>query len=146
MTDPVEKALWYVESHFADDISLDDIAAMSGISRFHLVRAFTATTGQPIMRHLRGRRLTEAARQLAGGAPDILAVAIEAGYGSHEAFTRAFRDRFGITPEAVRLQGHLNNLELVEPLKMSETPPCHPRRPGHPRRRCPADRRPRRAL
>jgi AraC family transcriptional regulator len=65
---PVEKALWYIESHFADEISLDDVA---GVSRFHLVRAFQAATGRPVMRHVRGRRLTEAARVLADGAPDI---------------------------------------------------------------------------
>jgi len=43
-----------------------------------------------VMRYVRGRQLTEAARCLASGAPDILAIALEAGYGSHEAFTRAF--------------------------------------------------------
>jgi AraC family transcriptional regulator len=73
------------------------------------------------MRYVRSRRLTEAARSLSKGAPDILAVALEAGYGSHEAFTRAFRDQFGLTPEAVRAQRHLQNIELVEPIKMDET-------------------------
>jgi len=71
---------------------------------------------------VRGRRLTEAARALSGGAPDILTVAIEAGYGSHEAFTRAFRDQFGATPEEVRAQRRTDNLYLVEPIKMDETP------------------------
>lgn len=70
---------------------------------------------------MRGRRLTEAARSLACGAPDILAVALDAGYGSHEAFTRAFRDRFGPTPETIRAQGNLNEIEPMEPIKMDET-------------------------
>ncbi len=52
---------------------------------------------------------------------DILSVAIEAGYGSHEAFTRAFRDQFGLTPETVRAQRHLDNLALPEPIKMDES-------------------------
>jgi hypothetical protein len=73
------------------------------------------------MRYLRGRRLTEAARVLAGGTTDILAVAVDAGYGSHEACTRAFREQFGATPEAVRRHGDLGALELVEPIKMEET-------------------------
>ncbi len=76
--------------------------AIAGVSRFHMVRAFAAATGLSVMRYVRARRLSEAARALADGAPDILALALEADYGSHEAFTRAFRDHFGVTPEAVR--------------------------------------------
>ena len=70
---------------------------------------------------MRGRRLTEAARTLAGGAPDILAVALDVGYNSHEAFTRAFRDQFGLTPEVLRARGNLEGIELMEPIKMDES-------------------------
>lgn len=118
---PVGKALWYIESRFAEQITLDDIAGFSGVSRYHLSRAFGEATGYPVMRYLSGRRLTQAARSLAAGATDILSVALEAGYGSHEAFTRAFHDQFGITPEAVRARRGLDGLELVEPIKMDET-------------------------
>lgn len=119
--DLVGKALWFIESHFAEDLSLEQIAAASGVSRFHLVRAFGIAIGQPVMRYVRGRRLSVAARSLAAGACDILAVAIAAGYGSDEAFTRAFRDQFGLTPEQVRAQRHTGNLNLVEPIRMDET-------------------------
>ena len=118
---PAGKALWYVESHFSRELTLEEIADLAGVSRHHVSRAFGAATGRSIMRYVRGRRLTEAARSLSDGAPDILAVALEAGYGSHEAFTRAFRDQFGVTPEMVRAQGHLGGIELVEPVKMDET-------------------------
>jgi len=118
---PVQKALWFIESHFADEISLDDIAAVGGVSRFHMSRAFGEATGRSISAYLRGRRLTEAARQLSAGAADILPVALEAGYGSHEAFTRAFRDQFGMTPEQVREQAHLDTLQLVEPIRMTKS-------------------------
>lgn len=86
---PIGKALWYIESHFNEAISLDDIAGVAGVSRFHMSRAFSVATGQSILAYIRGRRLTEAARKLACGAPDILSVALEASYNSHEAFTRA---------------------------------------------------------
>jgi len=118
---PTEKALWFVESHLPDAISLDDVAASSGVSRFHVTRAFGAATGRSVMGYMRARRLTEAARKLAGGARDILSVALDAGYGSHEAFTRAFRDEFGTTPELVRAQGSTQNLELVEPILMDSS-------------------------
>src|SRR6266446_9088375 len=99
---PAQKALWFIESHLAAELTLDEIAGVAGISRFHMVRAFAAATGLSVMRYVRARRLSEAARSLAKGAPDILSLALEADYGSHEAFTRAFRDHFGTTPEAVR--------------------------------------------
>src|SRR5258708_33615908 len=99
---PAQRALWYIESHLAEPMTLDEIAAIGGVSRFHMVRSFAAATGYPVMRYVRMRRLAEAARSLAKGAPDILSLALEADYGSHEAFTRAFRDQFGTTPEAVR--------------------------------------------
>src|SRR5260370_9832685 len=117
----VGKAIWFIEIHFSGDISLDDIARSAGVSRYHVVRRFGFETGHSVMPYVRGRPLSEAAQSLARGAPDILAVALDAGYGSHEAFTRAFREQFGLTPEAVRTQGHLRNIELVEPIKMDET-------------------------
>jgi AraC family transcriptional regulator len=118
---PAEKALWYIESHLADRLTLDEIAEVGGVSRFHMVRAFAAATGFPVMRYVRARRLTEAARALANGAPDILDLALEADYGSHEAFTRAFRDHFGMTPEAVRAATRLDQLKLREPILMDST-------------------------
>jgi AraC family transcriptional regulator len=119
--DPVGKALWYIETHFASELTLDDIAGASEVSRYHLSRAFPEATGSAVMRYVRARRLTEAARRLANGAPDILAVALDAGYASHEAFTRAFRDLFGQTPEAIRRQGGLEGIELIEPLRKDPT-------------------------
>src|SRR5450631_4322374 len=115
---PAQKALWFIESHLADALTLDEIAAIGGVSRFHLARAFAAATGLSVMRYVRARRLTEAARALANGAPDILALALDADYGSHEAFTRAFRDHFGVTPEAVRSSARLDSLQLQEPILM----------------------------
>ena len=118
---PAQKALWFIESHLGGELTLDEIAGVAGISRFHMVRAFAAATGLPVMRYVRARRLTEAARALAGGAPDILTLALDADYGSHGAFTRAFRDHFGVTPETVRRSTRLDNLRLQEPIVMDST-------------------------
>lgn len=115
---PVAKAIWYIESHLDEQDGLEAIADACGVSRFHLVRAFAAATGQSLMRYRRNRRLSEAARGLAGGANSITEVAFSAGYASHEAFTRAFRDRFGMTPEACRKRGDLSHVTLTEALRM----------------------------
>src|SRR3984885_12599268 len=119
---PAQKALWFIESHLAEALTLDEVAAIGGVSRFHMVRAFAAATGLSVIRYVRARRLSEAARELAGGAPDILALALEADYGSHEAFTRAFREHFGVTPETVRASACLRHIKLQEPILMDSTP------------------------
>lgn len=119
LVSPVAKALWYIDSHFEQDICLDDVANCAGVSRFHLLRAFGNATGQSIMRYVRARRLSQAAQRLAAGAEDILTVAIECGYGSHEAFTRAFGEQFGVTPESIRDRRHLDGIQLQRPLAMN---------------------------
>lgn len=121
-SNPVARAVWYVESHLADEVALADIAEAAGISRFHLSRSFGMATGHSLGAYLRRRRLAEAAKLLAAGAPDILSVALGAGYGSHEAFTRAFRDLFGLTPEQVRAARSTEKLDLVEAISMNDRP------------------------
>ena len=116
----VQKALWFMEGRFRADVSLDELSRAAGISRYHFAHVFARATGQSAMRYMRGRRLSEAARVLANGGPDILTVALDFGYGSHEAFTRAFRDQFGLIPESVRAQRHLDNVNLVEAIKMDD--------------------------
>src|ERR1700758_2260102 len=118
---PAQKALWYIETHFGRPLTLDEISNVAGVSRFHMVRAFAPAPGFSVIRYVRARRLSEAARALANGAPDILTVALDADYGSHEAFTRAFREHFGVTPEAVRGSAQLDNLKLLEPITMDST-------------------------
>jgi AraC family transcriptional regulator len=126
-----DKALWIIERNSTQPLTLDGIAAACGVSRSHLAHAFGSATGLSVMHYLRARRLTAAARALAAGAPDILSIALDAGYGSHEAFTRAFRDRFLHTPESVRERRSVDGLALVGPLELRPhasvrqlDPPC----------------------
>ncbi len=118
------KALWYIESHFAENPSLAQIAGAVELSPFHLSRLFQVTTGTSMARYLRGRRLSEAARTLAGGRAAILDVALSAGYASHAAFTHAFTEQFKVPPEQVRREG-IGGLALVEAIKLdAPSLPC----------------------
>jgi AraC family transcriptional regulator len=83
-----------------------------------LAHAFGTATGLSVMQYVRARRLTATAQALAAGARNILSVALDAGYGSHEAFTRAFRERFQQTPESVRERRSVDGLELLGPLEL----------------------------
>jgi AraC family transcriptional regulator len=114
----VSKMLWVLESRSREPLGLDELAEVTGRSKSYLSRVFPLVTGYSVTAYLRARRLSDAARQLAEGAPDILSVALDAGYGSHEAFTRAFRDQFGVTPQVVRQRRNLEGITLVEPQRM----------------------------
>lgn len=114
------KALWVIERNLRSNLSLDDLAGACGVSRFHLAHAFGQTLGQSVMDFVRGRRLSDAARRLAAGAPDILDLALESGYDSHEAFSRAFKKRFGVTPDSVRRRATVDGLPLVDPQSRSD--------------------------
>lgn len=113
------KALWIIERNAHQPLSLASIAEACGVSRSHLANAFGAATGLSVIKYLRARRLSQAAAVLADGAPDILSVALDTGYGSHEAFTRAFREHFSETPERVRSRGGLDGLPITPPLSLA---------------------------
>jgi AraC-like DNA-binding protein len=85
----VQKAVWFVESHFRETVTLEEIAQTCGVSAYHLTRTFATSMGIPLMRYVRARRLSEAARQLIQTKANIVDVALETGYGSHEAFTQS---------------------------------------------------------
>lgn len=111
------KALFVIERNLHSALTLDQIAKHCDVSRFHLAHAFGDATGRSVVEYLRGRRLTEAARRLAAGAGDILDVALDSCYGSHEAFSRAFKAQFDRTPEEVRKSGSVEGLHLVEAIQ-----------------------------
>lgn len=121
MMNPIGRAVWYIEMHFGSEISLVDVAQASELSQFHLVRAFGTYAGRSVMRYVRARRLSEAAKRLAIESSGVLNVALEAGYNSHEAFTRAFKEQFGITPDQFRRNPDLENIQIVEPIKMDDS-------------------------
>ncbi|MFK7913641.1 MAG: helix-turn-helix transcriptional regulator [Pseudomonadales bacterium] len=112
----VDQALWYLESHYRESLTSGSVAERLGVSRFHLSRAFRYATGLSPVDYLRRRRLTEGARALVHGHEDILELALSLGYGSHEAFGRAFKDAFQLTPEQMRQRGSLEGLATLEPI------------------------------
>jgi AraC family transcriptional regulator len=115
------KALFVIERNLHRDLTLDQIAKYCDVSRFHLAHAFGESTGISVMEYLRGRRLTEAAYVLAAGADDILSVALDSCYASHEAFSRAFKAQFGKTPEEVRKSESMERLKLVDATRHVES-------------------------
>ena len=114
------RVLTHIQERLDEALDLEELAGVACFSSFHFHRVFAAMTGETIADHVRRLRLERAATELRSGAKQVIQVALDAGYEAHEAFTRAFRDQFGVTPETVRLRGHCNDLKLTEALKMSD--------------------------
>ena len=85
-------------------MSVEDLAAYAGFSRFHFARIFSVATGEPLVEFLRRSRLGRAAARLAKTEEAVTDVAFASGYESASAFTRAFGAEFGITPSGYRAQ------------------------------------------
>lgn len=98
----VQRAVAFIEDHLDEPVTLDQIAAAAGVSRFALHRMFRASVGESLKRYVLKRRLTVAAEALAQTERGILRIALEAGFRSQEAFTRAFRAQFDVTPGRYR--------------------------------------------
>jgi len=84
------------------DATADDLAGRLYLSRFHLDRIVASVAGEPPQRFRRRILLERAAYRLATTRRTILDIAVEAGYGSHEAFTRAFAKAYGVGPSQWR--------------------------------------------
>lgn len=116
-----ERAVWFIEHSLDKPLTLELIASACFVSQFQLARAFVTRTGWSVMQYVRARRLTEAAKRLVEGQDNILQLALQSGYSSHEAFSRAFADHFQHSPKSIRNQADLSMLELNEPLRMVDT-------------------------
>ena len=118
MTDrpSMETRLAEVLAHIAasgpEPIELGDLARIAGLSPYHFSRLFTARFGQSVISHVRDCRLQAAALALLSDHPPTLVeAALDAGFDSQQAFTRAFRSRYGVSPGRFSRQGRAHKLE-----------------------------------
>lgn len=98
----IQKTLDYIEEHVGEELSIDDLAGIACLSPFYYQRLFSRLVKRPVREYIKLRRLALAAKVLADRDRRILDVALDCGFGSHEAFTRAFKEAYGITPEQYR--------------------------------------------
>ena len=98
----VERIDGHIKSGSDDAVTLSALAREYGYSEFHLSRRFREVTGMQFRDYLRGRRLAFSLKALRDTRKGILEIAMEHGFSSNEAFTRAFREHFGITPSDYR--------------------------------------------
>lgn len=97
--------LAYIDANLEDDLSVKILSQVANFSVYHFHRQFTAFVGVPVSRYVQLMRLRRAAHCLSSLAQySVLDAALDAGFESPEAFSRAFRRAFGTTPSAFRKQ------------------------------------------
>lgn len=99
----MHRVLEHIDRHLDEKLDLDSLAGVANFSPFHFHRLFTAWMGETVGDYTRRRRLEIAAQRLvAQPRLAVLQVALSVGFGSTEAFARAFKARFGSPPTAWR--------------------------------------------
>jgi AraC-like DNA-binding protein len=99
---PLISTLVYIQTHLGDDLPLDELARRAGFSPYHFHRIFTEFVGEPVKEHIRRLRLERGAYRLKISQDLVLQIALEAGFKTHESFTRAFARKFGVNPSHFR--------------------------------------------
>jgi AraC family transcriptional regulator len=110
------------------DVTATELAARVRLSRFHFDRVIATTAGEAPARFRRRVLLERAAFRLVASRATILDIAIEAGYASHEAFTRAFTRAYGSPPKQWRREP--TRIALDAPNDVHFHPPGSLRLPG----------------
>jgi AraC family transcriptional regulator len=101
----IEDVMRYIREHINEPIDRETLASVAGFSVPHFHRVFTAHVGESAASYVRRMRMERAGRKVRMGAVDITEVALAAGYDSHAAFGKAFKQQFGLSPSEFRQLG-----------------------------------------
>jgi AraC family transcriptional regulator len=98
----IQDATRYIREHISEPLDRQVLAAVAGFSVPHFHRIFTAHIGESAAAYVRRLRMERAGRKLRMGAVDITQVALAAGYDTHAAFSKAFKQQYGLSPSEFR--------------------------------------------
>jgi len=117
--------LLHIQTHLEQDLRLEMLAKRVGFSPYHFHRIFRDVIGEPAKEYIRRLRLDRAAYRLKISEETILQIALDAGFKTHESFTRAFQRQFEITPSEYRrnfLQVSRTRKTQIQPRYIAEFP------------------------
>lgn len=100
----LNRLIEHIEANLREQINLAELVRAEGTTEYHVRRMFSSLAGMPVSEYIRRRRMTQAAADLLVG-EDLLGIAIRYGYGSAEAFGRAFRQVHGASAGEIREHG-----------------------------------------
>ncbi len=103
----ITRTLRHIDAHLAGDLSLDALAEVAALSRFHFSRVFRGQTGEGVAEAVRRIRLNRAALLVVATRDPMAAIAARVGFGHPDTFERAFAAAFGATPLQMRHGGRM---------------------------------------
>lgn len=118
----IRDLLAWLEGNLDQPLSLDNVAAKAGYSKWHLQRMFKDVTGEAIGAYIRARRLGKSAVALRLTARPILDIALQYRFDSQQTFTRAFKKQFAQTPAFYRRSPEWNAYGMHPPLRLDNAP------------------------
>jgi AraC family transcriptional regulator len=110
----IEAVMRYIHAHISEPLDRETLAEVASFSVPHFHRVFTAHVGESAVSYVRRLRLDRAGRKLRMGAVDITEVALAAGYDTHAAFSKAFKQQFGLSPSEFRQLGCMAATQLLK--------------------------------
>jgi AraC-type DNA-binding domain-containing proteins len=118
LKETILECIAFVEKNIYKKISLNDIAAHCGLSKYHLHRVFKSLTGESLMEYVQARKLSSSIDELTDTHMRIIDIAFNYGFDYEQSYIRAFRKKFGYTPLKVRSEQM--SLLIQEKLTMNE--------------------------
>jgi AraC family transcriptional regulator len=101
------RVLTHIQQNLDETLDLEELADLACFSPYHFHRVFKGMLGESLKSHIRRLRLERAAMQIRHGSLPVTQIALAAGYETHEAFSRAFKTTFGVSPSRMRLDKKL---------------------------------------
>lgn len=112
----MEQLLKTIEAHITEPVTIADLAERFSISAVHLQRLFKFAYGIPLAGYIRSRRLAASVEKLLTTDYRIIDIAYEYGFSCEQAYIRAFRREYRITPGDLRRSGA--GIRVLPPLQM----------------------------
>ena len=111
--DCIEDVKRYIRNHIHEPLDRGTLASIAGFSIPHFHRVFAAHVGESAISYVRRLRMLRAGQKLRMGAVDITEVALAAGFDSHAAFSKAFKQHYGLSPSEFRQLGCIAATQLL---------------------------------